>query len=652
MLEDYYRAKKQGDREWRKAASEGRYPYLPALDDMVEDIASLNEVPVGLIEIPIEMIAGTKTAGRQNAFSAGYMPILGEKTEFGLKWSKLYDAQLEEGIRDPIKVYEYMRRFYVEEGNKRVSVLKYLHVPTVLGDVIRILPRPSDDKSYRIYKEFQAFYAVAPLYMISFSEEGRYEKLAALMGRDLKTRWPDETVETLRSSYRYFEKIYLGRGGDHLPITVGDALLVYLSIYSADSLLSESSAVLKQRVGRIWPEFLVKTGGDHVQLVEEPAPEDESRQKPAVTGLIGSLLKRGPGYSAERPLRAAFLYDRSPEESSWDYSHELGRTALEESFEGLVETVRFDHCSHDEQISRAIEAAAADEENVVFTVTPSQLPQTLRSAVEHPDIRFLNCSVNYTSNAVRTYYGRMYEAKFLMGALAASVADGHKIGYLAGAPLYGEIADINAFAIGAAIVDPSAKIFLSWSSQEEDWKQKIKDEGIRVQSGPNLLKPQEEGREFGLYSIHEDGSVLNLAMPVWNWRRYYELILNSILNGTWDDKRDSGERKALNYWFGMSSGVIDVIMSDRISYYSRKLVGILKQAVIADTLSPFDGEIRSQGGLIKTVDDPRLSNESVITMDWLNDNVIGHVPEISEITDDVDKKSVKVSGVPESLKLQ
>ena len=39
-------------------------------------------------------------------------------------------------------------------------------------------------------------------------------------------------------------------------------------------------------------------------------------------------------------------------------------------------------------------------------------------------------------------------------------------------------------------------------------------------------------------------------------------------------------------------------------------------------------------------------------MDWLNDNVIGHVPEISEITDDVDKKSVKVSGVPESLKLQ
>ena len=176
------------------------------------------------------------------------MPILGEKTEFGLKWSKLYDAQLEEGIRDPIKVYEYMRRFYVEEGNKRVSVLKYLHVPTVLGDVIRILPRPSDDKSYRIYREFLAFYAVAPLYMISVSEEGRYEKLAALMGRDLKTRWPDETVETLRSSYRYFEKIYLGHGGDHLPITVGDALLVYLSIYSADSLLSIWLEVLSSSV--------------------------------------------------------------------------------------------------------------------------------------------------------------------------------------------------------------------------------------------------------------------------------------------------------------------------------------------------------------------------------------------------------------------
>ena len=98
----------------------------------------------------------------------------------------------------------------------------------------------------------------------------------------------------------------------------------------------------------------------------------------------------------------------------------------------------------------------------------------------------------------------------------------------------------------------------------------------------------------------------------------------------------------------MSSGVIDVILSDKISYYSKKLVTILKNAVIADTLSPFDGEVRSQEGLVKGADEPRLSNHRIITMDYLNDNVIGRIPKIGEIADASTKETVLVSGVKEA----
>ena len=45
------------------------------------------------------------------------MPTLDDDTEFAAKWSRLYDAQIEEGIREPIQVYEYMHAFYVKEGN-------------------------------------------------------------------------------------------------------------------------------------------------------------------------------------------------------------------------------------------------------------------------------------------------------------------------------------------------------------------------------------------------------------------------------------------------------------------------------------------------------------------------------------------------------
>ena len=651
MQDDYTRAKRLGEKQWSRAAAAGKDPTLPALDDLVPGIASLNEVPIGLVEIPIDMIAGTRTHGRQSAFSSGFMPILSEKSEFAAKWAHLYDAQLEEGIRDAIKVYEYMQRFYVEEGNKRVSVLKYLGVPLILGDVVRIEPAPSDDKAYRIYKEFERFYQVAPIYEISFSEEGRFEELASYMGRDLETKWPDEAMETLRSAYQYFKGIYLEKGGDRLSITVSDAFLVYLSVYSADSLLSESRQVLKARVGRIWNEFLVEETEDNIALVEDP----ETAEKPKSAGIlssIGDILKKSPQYTMEHPLKAAFIYEKTPENSRWTYGHELGRNFLDEVYGGIVETVCYHNCGTEEALHEAVEAAAAEDCEMVFTISPSQMPQTLREAIAHPEMKFLNCSINLSHNAVRTYYGRMYEAKFLMGALAASVAENHKIGYRADSPIYGSIANINAFAIGAAVVDPRAQIYLTWTSRrDEDWRKWMWEEGVRVQSGPDLIKPEEPGREYGLYRIEEDGSLFNLAMPVWNWGRYYELIVGTILNGSWDEQRlQAGKNQAVNYWYGMSSGVIDVILSEKISYYSKKLVSILKNAVIADTLSPFDGEVRSKDGIVKNADEPRLSNHHIITMDYLNDNVIGSIPVIEEIADEKRKKTVEVSGVVEGAK--
>ena len=82
-------------------------------------------MPIGIVDLPIEKVVGTKTSGRTNTFSTNFMPILGPKSEFATKWSLLYDSQLQEGLHDPIKAYEYLNRFYVQEGNKRVSVCRY-----------------------------------------------------------------------------------------------------------------------------------------------------------------------------------------------------------------------------------------------------------------------------------------------------------------------------------------------------------------------------------------------------------------------------------------------------------------------------------------------------------------------------------------------
>lgn len=86
-LEAYQAANKQALKAYRAAINKGEYPYLSALDDFLPYEKTAGEKYIGLIEIPLDLVAGTKTAGRQNSFANNFMPLLSEETEFAFKWS-------------------------------------------------------------------------------------------------------------------------------------------------------------------------------------------------------------------------------------------------------------------------------------------------------------------------------------------------------------------------------------------------------------------------------------------------------------------------------------------------------------------------------------------------------------------------------------
>ena len=172
MQNDYEKAKHEGDHAYRRAILSGRYsgryPYLPALNSMVQDIDKYPVRDLGIKEIPMYMIAGTKTVGRQNSFASNFMPLMDLGTEFSYKWSTLYDSAIEDGIREPIKVYEFMNKFYVEEGNKRVSVSKFIGYVSISGNVLRILPPKDGSAASRINYEYIDFYNVTGMCCASF----------------------------------------------------------------------------------------------------------------------------------------------------------------------------------------------------------------------------------------------------------------------------------------------------------------------------------------------------------------------------------------------------------------------------------------------------------------------------------------------------
>ena len=629
MKDEYIRARKAALKAYRKAEDAGENPY-PAVLDELADTDSLPTVYAGLIQIPADLIIGTKTAARQNAFACNFMPLFDADSEFGRKWTALYESQIEEGIRDPVRVCEYLHRFYVQEGNKRVSVLKYLEMPVIAAEVMRILPAEENP----LYEAFLEFYRVCPLYELDFSHPEDYLKFAELMGQDLTHPWDDKLRAMIRSAYENFRRVY-AQNSEKID-NVSDAFLLYISVYGIEGVRYHSAPLIRRKLAAIRSELRLKSTDDNIVVKENPQPKKE--------GLLSDLSRMIPRYTASKPLRLSFIYDSTPEESAWIYDHEVGRRYLNQKFEGVVQTEAYENRKDGKELSEALETAAKNSD-AVFTVSPVQAAETLKAAVRHPGVKFLSCSLFLPVKSVRAYYVRMYEVRFLLGALAAMLSRSHKICYIADYPIYGTAASINAFAIGASLIDPEAKIYLGWSGvNDQDWQKELKYLDADIFLGPDLAKLSEDSTVFGLCRIDENGEIRNLAMPVINWAKYYELLVQSILDGGFSSDEEAGNDKAVNYWWGLDSGAADLVISSSVPYSSVKMINMMKKALIAGTLSPFSHELRSQNGIIQNEKSGRLSNEEIIRMNWLNENVIGVIPEYDQLSES-GRQLTRVSGI-------
>ena len=614
---DYEKAFKLGKKEYQARMMRGETPTLPALDDILPPRGSYTEIPLGLVQIPVDQIVGTKTNSRSNAFAANFMPILGEKTEFAYKWASLYDSHLEEGIRDPIKAYEYMNKFYVEEGNKRVSILKYFDVTTMAGTVTRILPKRTEEKENKIYYEFLDFYEASGINYIWFTKEGGFKKLQKLVGKAPEEKWTEEDCIEFKSIYTRF-KMELLKKYPEPSYTIGDAFLIFVSVQGYKQVCEMSSKELKDSMGKSWEEFRLLGKEQDIDLKMDPAQEKKLS--------LSKLLSVG-----QSKLKIAFIYEKTVTSSAWTYGHELGRLHLQQTFPDEVSTMYYDGAT-EATIDLFIQDAINNGCNIIFTTTPTFVKASVKAAIANPNVRIVNCSVNTSHRYIRTYYIRLHEAKFLMGAIAGSLAENNKVSYIADYPIYGTIADINAFALGAKMVNPRAKVHLEWNCLKDyDVHEHIREVGPACISGKDMVIPEEGSRYFGIYHM-EYGHPRNLAMPLMHWGVFYERLIRTIMDGTWKND-DSSTVKAINYWWGMSAGVIDVVCSRHLPIGTKRLVQLLRNAIVSGDYNPFSGVLYSQNGIVQ--DDPEriLKPEEMVNMDWLAENIIGHIPTADELSD-------------------
>lgn len=629
-------ARKLGIKEYNLNLSNGEIGYLPSLEGLISNTEIVSQVNLGSIELPLKKIKGTYSHLRSLSFAKNFMPIVASDSEFKHKWISVCEHHINEGIRHSIKVYEYLNWFYVVEGNKRVSVLKFFDGYSIGANVTRLIPKKDEDNpKICIYYEFLDFYKVTELNSIWFSKVGNFPRLLSLLE---KFEAPENIFN---NKYKYFEvyifntfrKIYHNLGGQRLHMTTGDAFLEYSEIYGIPKLYNEEK--LEENLSEFIKDlkFIANSNGSEVQI--NPI---ENTPKTNVFSTLTSLIK------PQKKLKVAFVHARSKESSGWTYAHELGRLHIDKKFSDQISTSYVENVPEDENAYYTIKAMAEEGNDIIFTTSPVYFNSTLKCAIEYPKINFFNCSEYKPFTHVNNYYGRIYEPRFLTGIIAGAVTKTNNIGYIATSPSPEVTGSINAFALGAKLVNPYAKVKVSWTNEwnsqmkKTNCSEKLLNQGVDIIANHPKIAPKNLSERFGLYSmlcsidpITKEPSQY-LAAPIWNWGVFYEKIINNILSGTFKTVNDvfTTNQRLTNLWWGMNSGVIDIYYSkEHVPEETQKLVRVMRNLIMNNYYNPFIGPIKDNKGTLMVEKESMLDSENIIFMDWFVENV--EVEDFNEV---------------------
>jgi basic membrane lipoprotein Med (substrate-binding protein (PBP1-ABC) superfamily) len=622
-MDHYGKARREGLRVYSAAIQANADPYLPVLEDKVPNLAQLTRQSLGIISVPVERIVGSVSSGRSYAFAGNFMPILEAGSEFAVKWERLYESVEQEGVNMPIIALEYLGNYYVIEGNKRTSVMKSMGALDLEADVTRVIPERSDDPEVIACFEYFEFTKATGLYAIYCTRPGSYQKLVSLPGMRAGDAWTEDEILSLRKIYHYFHAAYLEEMKDKPCLPTGDAFLTYLTAFSYLAVRDEDLEKTRDRIRLMAREFELRSG--RVNLVMDP-------EKPAPL-LLNALFRPSK-------VKAAFLFNRSIEDSGWNYWHNLGRLEAEEKLGSKLETtVRVVPSRAD--FEDIVSSLIADGYTAIFATSPVMLNSTIEPALEHPEVKFLCCSLlsNYTN--IRNYYIRFYEAKFLMGMAAGILSKNGKIGYIADFPIYGTPSAANAFALGARMVNPSARIYLNWfSAANFDAVTPFLDPEIRVVCNRDITAPNHTARDYGLY-LRNGSEIISIATLIPRWGPFYRLMIERILDGTFSAE---GKQRVTNYWWGLGSDILDVAFSSRMDSYSVRLINHFRQEMKEGSFSPFEGELRDQSGALRCSEDRRLTPAEIMCMDYLMDNIVGSFPAEEELIETA-RPLVRLQGI-------
>lgn len=374
--------------------------------------------------------------------------------------------------------------------------------------------------------------------------------------------------------------------------------------------------------------FLSGCGGDEVTTVNSNATSSNATT-PSVNATATSEKAANATAATtdnEQLTGVAFLYISPLGKVGWNYQHDVARRHLN-TLPNVI-TTYVESVPGGPDAERVMQSMVDIGYKLIVATSYDYGAAVKNIALANPNIKILYCSGNERSANVSTYFGRMYEARYLTGLVAGSMTKTNNIGYVAAFPLPEVIRGINAFTLGVREVNPAAEVRVIWSKA---WENPLGERAAaelligstRVDvlthhtNGPTVVEVAESK---GIYSIgsHSDMSKYapngHLTATVWNWSPFYTQEVEKLQKGEWEE---------IDYWRGLEAGIVDIAPYNQIVPQAvQEMVNSKKQAIIDGTFQVFKGPLLDIKGVEKVGSDYILTDEELRSMDWFVNGVV------------------------------
>lgn len=261
--------------------------------------------------------------------------------------------------------------------------------------------------------------------------------------------------------------------------------------------------------------------------------------------VVGAPALAQEGFTLKGKPSIAMLYFDVKTDGGWTQAFDEARIKIEKELGQKIQFVE-KVPENASAIRPAAERFIQRGANVIIGTAFGYSDTFKELAKKYPDVAFLNGSGTTNDRNLQAFYGRTYESQYLCGMAAGAASKSGKLGFVAANPFGVVNWTINAFAMGAQKMNPSATVTVIYTGA---WNDPVKERAAAsalIDQGADVIgqhvdtpTPQVVAQERGVFGTghHRDmrqfAPKATLCSSVWVWDRFLAPELKKVMAGNW-----------------------------------------------------------------------------------------------------------------------